>query len=282
MLCYAMQIYSKSDHSHNAYNANLNVNSIHHDSLLPLVAHLSLDLLSGLITNHNAHEVKAGIHAARHTATGNDPQATQPQTCTPRITLASRIALLPSIAALPLHRRPHIRLSTHIRRNLDLGLRTIQIKAQIIDDVALLDDVGAVGQVPGGSRLADGLHLGEVVRMSGGTQAGQDALIAQEERRRADGQKRAFLLRVLLLQVREGLDDAQGFGLGLQNRIRAAAGNDEDVEFREPAVRFFEVDVCAEGGALFGGGVFGEGAKGCAEGFGCCLAGKEGLVDFIN
>ena len=104
--------------------------------------------------------------------------------------------------------------------------------------------------------------------MCGGRQAGQDSCVREEETAGADGQECAFLLRVLLLHVREGTDEAQRLGLRLQDSVGAAARDDQDVEFGEAGVGFLEVDVGAEAGALFRGSVLGEGDEGRGEGFG--------------
>jgi len=93
--------------------------------------------------------------------------------------------------------------------------------------------------------------------MCGGRQAGQNACLREEETAGADGQQCALLLWVLLLQVGEGADEAQGLGFGFEDGVDAAAGDDQDVEFGEAGVGFLEVHVCAEAGALGRDGVFG-------------------------
>lgn len=104
--------------------------------------------------------------------------------------------------------------------------------------------------------------------MCGCREAGEDAGLTEEERAGADGEYGAFFVGVFLLEVREGFDKAEGFGFGFEDRVGAAAGDHEDVEFREARIGFFEVHVCAEGGALGGDGVFFGGDEGGSEGFG--------------
>jgi hypothetical protein len=74
---------------------------------------------------------------------------------------------------------------------------------------------------------------------------------------------------MLLLQVGEGFDEAEGFGFGFEDSVSAATGHDQDIELGKAFVGFFEVDVSPEASALVGGGVFGEGDKGGFEGLGC-------------
>jgi len=112
----------------------------------------------------------------------------------------------------------------------------------------------------------------------GGRQAGQDSCLGEEETASADGQQCALLLRVLLLQVGEGTDEAQGLGFGFEDAVDAAARDDQDVEFGEAGVGFLEVHVGPEAGALRRDGVFGGGDEGRGEGFGCWIGARVSFV----
>ncbi len=103
--------------------------------------------------------------------------------------------------------------------------------------------------------------------MCSGRQAAEDALLSKEEGAGADGEQSAFALRVFLLDVGEGFDEAEGFGFGFEDGVDVAAGDDEDVKLGEASIGFLEIDVRAEAGALLGGCVFSEGDEGGGEGF---------------
>lgn len=108
-----------------------------------------------------------------------------------------------------------------------------------------------------------------MVGVGSSTLAGQDALLSEEEAACADGEEGTFAARILLLQLGKGFDDAQRFGLGLEDGIFAGSTrNNEDVEFGQASQSFLEIDVGAEGSALVGDGVLCLGGKSALEGFG--------------
>jgi len=74
---------------------------------------------------------------------------------------------------------------------------------------------------------------------------------------------------VLLLEIREGSDDAKGLGFVLEDGFDAAAGNDEDVELRELLVCLLYVDIGSEGSSLSREDMFLFSCEVNLEGFGC-------------
>lgn len=106
--------------------------------------------------------------------------------------------------------------------------------------------------------------------MCGGLEAGEDALLGEEEGTGADGKNGAFTLWVLLLEIRKGFDEAEGLGFVLEHFIDGAAGDDENVKLAETGIGLFVVHVGSEAGTSCGYCMFGGRDKGWSECFGFC------------
>jgi len=102
----------------------------------------------------------------------------------------------------------------------------------------------------------------------GSSQAAEDSLLSKQQGPGADGEEGTFFFGILLLEVREGSDNAQGLGFIFDDGVGGSARDNEDVKFGEALVSFLIFDVCAEGGTLSGDGVFGGRNECCREGLG--------------
>lgn len=276
ILCCAKQLQYNTTELPNA----LDINSVDHNALGPGILHDASDLIRGLLADHNAHQIQAGINTRCDTARSDDSQSTKSQRGSASIALTTHVALLPRITALATHRWPSgIGLAAHIW----ILLRVTQIETQVIDHVSLLDEIASLGQIALGNLAVELLELGAPVGMCGGREARKDALLCEEHAAGAHAHEGALLLGVLLLEVGEGLDEAEGLGFGFDDGFDAAARDDEDVEFGEALESTFEVEVGAEGSSLSGDGVLFlsgedgfEGLGGCGEGqVSACLQGMD-------
>lgn len=76
----------------------------------------------------------------------------------------------------------------------DVGVLILvtKLEAQVVDNVAaVLDDISALCQVAGGSLAADVLESDDGVGVRGSREAGQDALLGEEQGAGADGEEGA-------------------------------------------------------------------------------------------
>lgn len=152
---------------------------------MPLVLHDASDLIGRLVADQSTDKVQGGVKAGSDATTSNDTQAAELESGSSAYALATGIALLEGEAALS-----GIAVTTaRVGTTLDVGVVVLlaQVEAEIVDDVTLLHDVGAFGQVVLGRRLAHALQSGDVVGMGGGAKAGEDAGFGEEERAGADG-----------------------------------------------------------------------------------------------
>ena len=261
ILCSTKQLQYNTAGTPNA----LDINSVNHNTLVPGILHDASDLMRSLLADHNAHQVQAGVNTRRDAARRDDSQSTESQQGSASVALPSHVALLPRITALATHGRPSgIRLATHVW----ILLWVAQIEAQVIDDVSLLDEIASLGQIALGDLAVELLEFGAPVGMCCGGEARQDALLSEEHAAGADAHECALLLGVLLLEVGEGLDEAEGLGFGFDDGFDTAARDDEDVEFGEALESTLEVEVGAEGGSLGADGVFFLGGENSFEGLG--------------
>lgn len=107
--------------------------------------------------------------------------------------------------------------------------------------------------------------------MSGGREARENVFSGKEEGASAHREDCAFTGRVLLLKLSEVIDEAKRFGVFLENFVRIAAENDENVKVFETFVCFFEGDLRADNGSLGGEDLGLSASEGHFESFGDCL-----------
>merc|ERR1712058_7729 len=111
----------------------LDVNTINHNTLLPLILHDALNLLCRLLTDHNTNQIQTGIKTTSDATGSDDSQTTKTERRTTSIALATGITLLPRVTALPTHRRTsRIRLAANIR----VLIRITEIKSQVINHIS--------------------------------------------------------------------------------------------------------------------------------------------------
>ena len=231
--------------------ALLNIYPLNRNTLIPAILQQPRHLLRRLMTHHCRDQVQTRIQPARDSPTRNNPQPTQPQTRPPRIALPPLDTLLPRIT--PLARNalpPPIGPLGQDKRILLLILA--QLEPRIIDHVILLHDIRLL-QIPAPRRiLANNLHLGVEIRVRGRGHALQHARGAQDQTAGADGHQRALFGRVRGLQLGEGFEQRDGFGVGGDDGVdpfRGAAGHDQHVVFFEVVVRVRVIDISLDGQA---------------------------------
>lgn len=86
--------------------------------------------------------------------------------------------------------------------------------------------------------------------MSGGREAGEDALLGKEEGAGADGEESTLARGVLLLEFGKGSDQGEGFGARLKDGSGSSTDDDEDVEVVEAVVSLLEGDLGADDNTL--------------------------------
>lgn len=106
--------------------------------------------------------------------------------------------------------------------------------------------------------------------MCGGGEAGENALLGKEKRAGADGQEGTLVGGVLLLQLDEGGNEGERFGISLDDLVAVAADDDEDVKLAEALVGLLEGDLGANGDARVGNNLGLSGRDGTLEGLGVC------------
>ena len=131
------------------------------------------------------------------------------------------------------------------------NLLLAKIEPSIVDDVALLQDIGAHGEVTSGRLLADLLKAGVVVWVGGGRKALKHALLSQQERADVDSEDGALLVRVLLLELGVLGEEAKRLRLLLEDLEDAlAAGDDDDIKVPDLGVGVLVVHVGLDGETL--------------------------------
>jgi hypothetical protein len=126
-----------------------------------------------------------------------------------------------------------------------------EVEAEVVHDVAsVVDDVGALAEGVACNLAAHDLEGGDEIGVGGGREAGEDALLGKEKRAGADGEEGPLAGRVILLELREGIDQGEGFGAGLDDGGGAAADHDEDVKLLEAFIGLLEGDLRADDNAL--------------------------------
>jgi hypothetical protein len=140
------------------------------------------------------------------------------------------------------------------RRTADVGVLLLvsQVEAEVVDDEAdvLLDLGELIIELTLGSCLAQLLELDDVVRVGGGGQAQQDALVGQEQRAGADAHESALLGGVILLQLGEGADEVERLGLLLENGGAVAARDDEHIVVLQLLVGLLPAELALDERAL--------------------------------
>jgi len=208
---------------------------------VPLVLHEASDLVGRLVADEGADKVEGGVEARGDSTTGDDAQTAQLERGSSGVALSARVALLERETALSGVARAAAVFVT--AADIWVVVLLAQVEAEVVDDVALLHDVGALRHVALGRRLAQVLQSDDEVGVGGGAEAGEDTGLGQEEGARADGHEGTLAAGVLDLHVGVGLDEAQWLHLVLQDLIGAASGDDEDVELGKALVGILEGDV---------------------------------------
>ena len=148
-----------------------------------------------------------------------------------------------------------------------------EVKAKVVDHVSgVLNDVGTLSEVAGGSLAAEDLKLGHVVGVGRGRQAREDILAGKEERACADREDCTLAGRVLFLKLGKVVDETERLGLLVQDLLRVAAEDDENVKLLEAVVGLLEGDLRADEDALLGKDLGLGAGDGDFESLGCCSA----------
>ena len=235
------------------------------------------NLVSRIIADQRPDHVERTINAASRSSRGQHAQTAEAEIHALHDALTAVVACLPAHAALangggtpsPVRTLLNGRRWVGERRLAAFVLSVLlprhdvwvivfvlaQVEAEVVDNVALVDDIAALGHVAHSHVRAQDLQLGDVVWVRGGTQAGEDASLSQEERPGADAHKCALAVRVALLDLGELLDQCNRLRLGLKYNIATTAGNDHEIELSETLHGVLVSHVRPEGGTLGGDGV---------------------------
>jgi hypothetical protein len=231
--------------------------------------------VGGIDADHGGDQVQGRVHASRDSAAGDDSKPTELHVL-PLDQALAPLAQLESIAALP---RDALASSlgageiwTFVEDEGVLVEVLAQVKAGIVDYIALFHHVGALEIAKLGSLDAHVLESGVVVGVGGGTESLQDARFGEEERASADGEEGTLLAGILLLQLGVGFDEVHGLGVGLEDGLDASAGDDEDVVVLNVLMGVIKVDVSFECGPLSRFYTLRGSSNGEFKGFGgCCM-----------
>ena len=263
------------------------------------MAHDPGDFLGAVLADEGADEVQSAVDAGQHAGRGQDAQPAEAEVGALEDALAAGVADLEADGALASSARAAPAVGTLLDRAGGRGAAALrhaallavlllgqqvgvfvlvlaEVEAQVVDDVAGVHDVGAVGHVALGSVAADDLELGHEVRVGGGGEAGQDARLAEEERAGADAHEGALAGRVLFLLLGEGFDEGERLGLGLDDLLRLAADDNEDVYLAQAGHGVGVAEVGFDGSALGAGDILVVAGEEGAEGFGLWTG--EGVV----
>jgi hypothetical protein len=270
--------------------SNLDISAVDDDTLAPFVAHDPGDFLGAVLADESADEVQSAVDTRQHARRGQHAQASEAEVGALDDAFAAGVADLEANGALASSARAapavgtlfdgagrcrpalgHAALLTVLLLGQQVRVFVLvlaEVEAQVIDDVAGVHDVRAVGHVALGGVAADDFELGHIVRVRSGGEAGQDARLAQEERAGADAHEGALAGWVLLLLLGEGFDEGKWLGLGLDDFLRLAADDDEDIDLVQARHGVFVAEVGFDGGALGAGDVLVVAGEDGAEGFG--------------
>jgi hypothetical protein len=255
------------------------------------VAHDPGHLFGGVLADQSADEVQSAIDTGQHAGGSQHAQPAETQVGALDDALAAGIADLQTDGALASGARATATVGTLFNRTGRCGAAALrhaallavlllgqqvgvlvlilaEVEAQVVDDVAGVHDVRAIGHVALRGVAADDFELGHVVRVGGGGQAGEDACFAEEEGTGADAHESALAGGVLLLLLGEGFDEGEGLGLGFEDFLGLAADDDQDVDFVQAFHGVGVAHVGFDGGALGAGHVLVAAGEDGAEGFG--------------
>lgn len=107
-------------------------------------------------------------------------------------------------------------------------------------------------EVASSSVTADILELGYIIGVGGGSEAREDTLAGEEERAGANGEDGSLPGGILLLQLREVIDEAEGFGFLRKDLLGVASKDDEDVKVLKTLMGILEGDLGVNHDALVG------------------------------
>lgn len=125
------------------------------------------------------------------------------------------------------------------------------VEAKVVDDVAgVLKHIGALLEVASSSIAALVLELGHVVGVAGGRKARENAFAGKEEGAPGDGQDSSLSAGITLLELGKVVDETERLGIGLEDRLRVAAEDDENVKVLEAVVGLLEGNLRTDNGTL--------------------------------
>jgi hypothetical protein len=270
---------------------DLDVGAVDDNTLAPFVAHDPGHFFGGVLADQGADEVQGAVDTGQHARGSQHAQAAEAEVGALDYALAAGVADLQADGALASGAHAATAVGTLLDRAGRCGATALrhaallavlllgqqvrvlvlvlaEVEAQVVDDVAGVHDIRTIGHVALRSVAADDFELGHEVRVGGGGEAGQDAGLAEEERAGADAHEGALAGGVLLLLLGEGFDEGERLGLGLEDFLRLAADDDEDVDFVQARHGVGVAEVGFDGGALGAGHVLVVAGEDGAEGFG--------------
>lgn len=238
------------------------------------MAHDPGDFLGAVLADKRADEVQSTVDAGEHARSGQDAQAAEAEIGALEDALAASVAHLETDRTLASSRRAASsiraffdwaggsRAAASLRHAALLAVLLFgeqvrvlvfilaQLEAEVVDDVAGVNNVGVIRHVTLRSLADDVLEFRHEVRVGGGGQAGQDARFAEEQRAGADAHQGALAGRVLLLQLGKAFDEVERLALALEDLVRATADDDQDVDLVQAVEGVGVAEVGLDGGAL--------------------------------
>lgn len=125
------------------------------------------------------------------------------------------------------------------------------VETEIVDDVSgVLNDIGSLLQVAGGSITAEVLECGKVVGVGGSGQAREDALLGQEKGASANREDSSLSGGVSLLEIGKGRDQAKGLGVLGQDLLGVASKDDKNVKVVKALMGVLEGQLRTDHGSL--------------------------------
>lgn len=212
----------------------LNINSIVHNPLLPIMLQRILHTLRALNTSIDTHQIQRCVDTTSCPTRSNDSQTTQHQASSACDRLSASGRLLPRVATLAgvgwATSGTRIRLLTDIR----ILIRVLaQIESQIIHDVAFLNNIWSLRQIPLSGLATNVFEFREIVWMRGSREAGEHTELPKEEGGGADREDCAFAGGVFLLDFGEVLQNIQRLGLLFDNRLEIASWDNQNIKLRK-------------------------------------------------
>lgn len=124
---------------------DLDIDALDDDTLVPFVLQQTSDLVGRLVADQGADEVQSGVEAGGDATAGDDAQAAELQVGSSGVAFSAGVAFLEGEAALSgiAGAATSVGAATDVRVVVLLA----QIEAEVVDDVALLHDVGAFAHV---------------------------------------------------------------------------------------------------------------------------------------